>query len=199
MRIGDDNIADVIRRARVAHGLTQKQLGERTGIPQSHISKIEKGGVDIKLSSLTEIGRALELEIQLVPRQALSAVEASLRDAETVEKNNRARALLSREKRIADRIHSEYPDLPDSWSYFEIIRDLLRIGIDPQDIALLEATLKPARKLEAVLETYDRAAIGKQLTTATTTLRAFRNAQAHKVIEAGSPVRAAYRLEDEAP
>ena len=199
MRIGDDNIADVIRRARVAHGLTQKQLGERTGIPQSHISKIEKGGVDIKLSSLTEIGRALELEIQLVPRQALSAVEASLRDAETVEKNNRARALLTREKRIADRIHSEYPDLPDSWSYFEIIRDLLRIGIDPQDIALLEATLKPARKLEAVLETYDRAAIGKQLTTATTTLRAFRNAQAHKVIEAGSPVRAAYRLEDEAP
>lgn len=199
MRIGDDNIADVIRRARVAHGLTQKQLGERTGIPQSHISKIEKGGVDIKLSSLTEIGRALELEIQLVPRQALSAVEGSLRVAETVEKNNRARALLSREKRIADRIHSEYPDLPDSWSYFEIIRDLLRIGIDPQDIALLEATLKPARKLEAVLETYDRAAIGKQLTTATTTLRAFRNAQAHKVIEAGSPVRAAYRLEDEAP
>ena len=199
MRIGDDNIADVIRRARVADGLTQKQLGERTGIPQSHISKIEKGGVDIKLSSLTEIGRALELEIQLVPRQALSAVEGSLRVAETVEKNNRARALLSREKRIADRIHSEYPDLPDSWSYFEIIRDLLRIGIDPQDIALLEATLKPARKLEAVLETYDRAAIGKQLTTATTTLRAFRNAQAHKVIEAGSPVRAAYRLEDEAP
>lgn len=199
MRIGDDNIADVIRRARVAHGLTQKQLGERTGIPQSHISKIEKGGVDIKLSSLTEIGRALELEIQLVPRQALSAVEGSLRVAETLEKNNRARALLNREKRIADRIHSEYPDLPDSWSYFEIIRDLLRIGIDPQDIALLEATLKPARKLEAVLETYDRAAIGKQLTTATTTLRAFRNAQAHKVIEAGSPVRAAYRLEDEAP
>jgi transcriptional regulator with XRE-family HTH domain len=199
MRIGDDNIADVIRRARVAHGLTQKQLGERTGIPQSHISKIEKGGVDIKLSSLTEIGRALELEIQLVPRRALSAVEGSLRVAETLEKNNRARALLNREKRIADRIHSEYPDLPDSWSYFEIIRDLLRIGIDPQDIALLEATLKPARKLEAVLETYDRAAIGKQLTTATTTLRAFRNAQAHKVIEAGSPVRAAYRLEDEAP
>ena len=50
---GNDSIADSFKSARLAKGLTQKELGRRVGMPQSHISKIESGGVDLQLSSLT--------------------------------------------------------------------------------------------------------------------------------------------------
>jgi predicted transcriptional regulator len=55
MSAGIEEIAASIREARIAKALTQKELGQRVGLPQSHISKIEKGAVDLKLSSLVEI------------------------------------------------------------------------------------------------------------------------------------------------
>jgi hypothetical protein len=50
-------------------------------VPQSHISKIESGKVDIKTSSLIELARALDLEIMIVPRRLVPAVEALARPA----------------------------------------------------------------------------------------------------------------------
>ena len=58
-----EDIAASIKAARIAKGFTQKQLGERVGLPQSHISKIEGGNVDLQISSLVEIARALDLEV----------------------------------------------------------------------------------------------------------------------------------------
>ncbi len=72
------DIAASIKAARKAKGLTQRQLGQRSGLPQSHISKIENGAVDLQLSSLMEIARALELEVTLLPRQALPALKGVL-------------------------------------------------------------------------------------------------------------------------
>ncbi|WP_106751814.1 helix-turn-helix domain-containing protein [Pannonibacter carbonis] len=69
-------IIEAIKNARKAKGLSQTSFGELVGVPQSHISKIEKGGVDIKLSSLIQIARALDLEVKLVPKRALPAVES---------------------------------------------------------------------------------------------------------------------------
>lgn len=69
------DIASQIKTARKGKGLTQKQLGQRVGIPQSHISKIENGTVDLQLSSLIEISRALDLELTLVPRKAVPVVK----------------------------------------------------------------------------------------------------------------------------
>lgn len=79
MTAGLDEIATSIRASRQAKALTQKALGQRVGLPQSHISKIEKGVVDLQLSSLVEIARALDLEVKLVPRKALPAVEGAVR------------------------------------------------------------------------------------------------------------------------
>lgn len=74
-----EKIADRLKQAREEKGLSQRALADLTGLPQSHISKIESGGVDIRLSSLIEIARALELELELVPRPALPAVQAIIR------------------------------------------------------------------------------------------------------------------------
>ena len=74
-----EKIADHLKAVRKEKGLSQRALAQLTGLPQSHISKIERGVVDMRLSSLVEIARVLELELELVPRPALPAVQAIIR------------------------------------------------------------------------------------------------------------------------
>lgn len=67
-------IAKEIKAARQAKRLSQRALSARTGLPQSHISRIENGAVDPQTSSLIELARALDLELMLVPRRLVPAV-----------------------------------------------------------------------------------------------------------------------------
>jgi HTH-type transcriptional regulator / antitoxin HipB len=69
-------LLDQIKAARQRKGLSQRALGERVGLPQSHISKIEKGTVDLQASSLIELARAVDLELVLLPRTSLPAIRA---------------------------------------------------------------------------------------------------------------------------
>jgi len=69
-------LVKVLVRARLESGLSQRALGERLNVPQSHISRIERGKTDIRLSSLIEMARRLDLEVVLVPRQVLPALRA---------------------------------------------------------------------------------------------------------------------------
>jgi transcriptional regulator with XRE-family HTH domain len=75
-------ITDGLRAAREAKGLSQRALADLTGVGQANISRIESGGQDLRLSKLTEIARALELELVLVPRGRLAAVASFLRTGE---------------------------------------------------------------------------------------------------------------------
>ena len=75
-------IAERLKEARERKGLSQRQLGKLVGVPQSHISKIESGAVDLRLSSLVELARALDLELTVVPRKSLSAVQSIARSGE---------------------------------------------------------------------------------------------------------------------
>jgi transcriptional regulator with XRE-family HTH domain len=68
--------AGQLRRAREEKGMSQRALADRVGIPQGHLSRIESGSVDLQTSTLTQIARALDLELTLIPRRALPAVEA---------------------------------------------------------------------------------------------------------------------------
>jgi HTH-type transcriptional regulator / antitoxin HipB len=69
-----DEIAQALRAARHRKRMSQRALSALTGVPQGHISRIEAGSVDIRLSSLIELARALDLEPMLVPRILLPAV-----------------------------------------------------------------------------------------------------------------------------
>jgi len=69
-------IAMQIKLARKKKGISQRELSAKVGIPQSHISKIEQGLVDLQTSTLIQIARALELELMLVSRIHLTIVEA---------------------------------------------------------------------------------------------------------------------------
>lgn len=69
------SIQDQIRRAREEKGLTQTELGIRLGQPQSSVSRLERGG-DVRLSTVLEIARTLELEPMLIPKRLVPAARA---------------------------------------------------------------------------------------------------------------------------
>lgn len=65
-----------LQTARKKKGLTQRQLAQAVGLPQGHISRIENGKTDIRLSTLIEMARVLDQELLLVPRQLEGAARA---------------------------------------------------------------------------------------------------------------------------
>lgn len=99
-------ISKRLREARSSKGLSQRKLGELTGVPQSHISKIENGGVDLRISSLVALARVLDLELKLVPRKTVSTVDAIVRSAERTPSlsGGHTRATIKNLTRLSDRI-----------------------------------------------------------------------------------------------
>lgn len=199
MSAGIEGIAASVRQARIAKALTQKELGQRVGSPQSHISKIEKGTVDLKLSSLVEIARALDLEITLVPRKALPAVEGAVRAHGATAETSRAVSLLNEQAQIAERIKANFPDLSQVEGFQNAIRSIPRLQFDAAQLKALDEALQPAKRLKTIIEAQGgAAALAKRIEEATSALRHFRNIQVHNapLIEAARQL-PAYRLEQD--
>ncbi|MBV9330822.1 MAG: helix-turn-helix transcriptional regulator, partial [Alphaproteobacteria bacterium] len=70
------DLTSILRSARKSQRLSQAALGAKVGAPQSYISRVENGGVDLQTSSLVELARALDLELVLVPKDHLAEVAA---------------------------------------------------------------------------------------------------------------------------
>ncbi|MBK8628661.1 MAG: helix-turn-helix transcriptional regulator [Sphingomonadales bacterium] len=198
MSAGIDEIASAIRAARQAKALTQKELGQRVGLPQSHISKIEKGAVDLQLSSLIEIARALDLEVKLVPRKALAAVEGVVRAHGTTVETSRALNLLNEQAQLAERIKESFPDLSQIEGFQNAIRNIPKLSFDAAQLKALDEALRPAKRLKSLLGAQEDAAkVARLLEEAISSLKHFRNSQVHApLIETGRQL-PAYRLEDE--
>lgn len=61
-------IGAAIRRQRKLKGLTQAQLGQKTGLRQATISQLEKGQGGAQLKTLTDVLSALNLELVIQER-----------------------------------------------------------------------------------------------------------------------------------
>ncbi|MDO8632283.1 MAG: helix-turn-helix transcriptional regulator [Phycisphaerales bacterium] len=59
---------DAIVEARKKAGLTQKQLGERLGLPQSQISRIERRPDRTTVRTLRRLARALRVDVRVFLR-----------------------------------------------------------------------------------------------------------------------------------
>ena len=59
----------IVALARLTMNLTQRELAERSGVPQATIARIEAGLVSPRFATLTKIlaGAGLEMRIQLAP------------------------------------------------------------------------------------------------------------------------------------
>ena len=70
---------DQIRRLRKAKKLSQQYVAKRIGITQSHLSKIEQGEIDPRLSTFNQLALILDLEPVLVPRIYNLAVKTMIK------------------------------------------------------------------------------------------------------------------------
>jgi HTH-type transcriptional regulator/antitoxin HipB len=69
-----------MKAARKALRMKQRELGAKLGLPQSHVSSIERGETDPRLSTALDMARLLDHEIMLVPRRLAPYVESLLRE-----------------------------------------------------------------------------------------------------------------------
>lgn len=108
MSYATEHIASTLKAARESKGLSQRELHKKAGVPQGHISKIENGTVDLRLSSLVALARILDLELMLVPRKAASAVKSIVRSSERTSgmSGENSRQALRELKRLQDSIAS---------------------------------------------------------------------------------------------
>lgn len=77
----NDQILKSLREARQRKGFSQRELSAKSGVPQSHISKIESGAVDLRVSSLVALARVLDLELELVPKKTVPAIRSIVRSS----------------------------------------------------------------------------------------------------------------------
>jgi len=69
-----------LKQTRLERGWSQRELGERAGLPQMHISAIETGKVVPRYDTLLDLVRILDHDLVLVPRALVPAVNALIRD-----------------------------------------------------------------------------------------------------------------------
>jgi len=60
-------IGALIKSIRIQLGMPQQALAKRAGIPQSTVSRIEKGGKDVALSTLHKILSAMSCDLIIAP------------------------------------------------------------------------------------------------------------------------------------
>ena len=206
---GDEQIIETLKAAREAAGLSQRALASRVGLPQSYISKIEGGGVDIRLGSLIELARVLGLEVKLVPRKAVPAVDSIIRQtAPTVahDQQARVREALSKAVAVADRL-ADFDRLQTLPQIRDAAHLLQHVPVPPEDLEAIRKALEALRPLdhfsldtataeeiEAVLESPK---VRRGLKDAARTLQTVRNRAAHHPAHVSERPRPAYQLDEE--
>ena len=199
MTYATEHIARTLKSAREARGLSQRALSAKAGMPQSHISKIEKGAVDLRVSSLVELARALDLELELVARKTLPAVHAIVgRGNESApsaaESSRRALKELKQIQDIAARATRARPTVIELAQIQQQVRELRHFPI-------VRDRLDTIRNAAAAVKAYhENTASLESLQDALVQLRDLRNALAHALPTSSDDaemVQPAYSLDDD--
>ena len=194
MNYKTEYIASTLRIAREARGLSQRELSAKSGVPQGHISKIENGAVDLRVSSLVTLARTLDLEPMLVPSKSVPAVQSIASSAP--QDGKAARRVLRELARLQNAINNLPADLfPKS--------ELERFQRHVRGLSYFRPTLLEVRAIRDANQaikafghsTHDPNALRQSLLR----LRDLRNALAHGRIAGDEPesVRPAYSLDED--
>lgn len=65
-----EQLGNTIRRARKKSGMSQSELGKKSGLRQETISLIENGNPAAKLETILAVLSALDLEMQITTRKS---------------------------------------------------------------------------------------------------------------------------------
>ena len=119
-----------LEKERRKRGLSQRALGKITGTTQSHVSRIENGDVDSRLSTAIELARALDIELVLVPRRRLSAVEAVAGHSKKEAAPARMDQTWERRLRALRMMLTKEPQRQDYAQAYSLLRDVYRLDQD---------------------------------------------------------------------
>lgn len=191
MSYGTEHLAGRLKAAREAKGLSQRELSALAGVPQSHISKIENDDVDLRVSSLSSIAHALDLELMLVPRKAIPAVQSITRSVASAPVINAAT------QRELDRIRETVEALASHLSSASIDNLQRRI----REITQIQSQIDPdiLKKVRRILESIESSGSHEAVNRAVENIRSLRNQLAHRASSQETPraPRPAYRLEED--
>ena len=212
-----ENIAQELKAARNKKGLSQRELGAKVGVPQSHISKIENGAVDLKTSSLIELARALDLELMLVPRALTPAVQGLQRGLTSRERSpsqtlvESAAKDLERTRKAAQQLTRFFPDARELQELANTIKDLQnrRLAASPAEqirklleqieapIQAIKSMQKAQDPIEPITSDQEFLKSVSQINRVTRDLRYLRNALAHGLSPSPQVPLPVYRLDED--
>ncbi len=153
MAYATDHITAALKAAREKKAISQRELSAKAGVPQAQISRLESGAVDIRLSSLVALARALDLEVELVPRKAVSAVETIVRATTSAERpmrisyNTEQVSKLVRALQNLDTVRVPPTVLERTLSH---ARMLERFQPTAQQLAMIESFTKELKRSKAL-------------------------------------------------
>jgi transcriptional regulator with XRE-family HTH domain len=183
MNHATEYISKKLREARSSKGLSQQKLGELAGVPQSHISKIENGGVDLRVSSLVALARALDLELTLVPRKTVPAVSAIVRSTERTPSlsGEHTHAMTKDLMRLSNRISKIVANNPNIEAVSRLqrqVRDLQRFQVAIPESDVLRKINRSMQKFQ-----HDTKGLDAVARKALREIQNLRNMAAHAVID----------------
>lgn len=189
MPAATEPIAEALKAARTRKGLSQRALSALSGVPQAHISKIEQNAVDLRLTSLLALAHALDLDLALVPKKAMPAVQSITRatssSAPAATSKEWARALQSLQ-RIQQTLKT--PELDRLQDQLTHVSRMLPANIEPDTLRTLRKSIEAIRDTSSTKALQDVVRQGQAL----------RNAIVHNVdLKATMPARPAYRLDED--
>lgn len=133
---------------RIKAAMSQRALGVRSGLTQAHISQIENGRLEPGLSSFIHLARALDLEIVLVPKKLLPAVEGVLRAASSqIIPEDGQSALFAKGERILAKQKKRQGSSAVLDRIAEYFRFLKQVRLSRTDLAFLEDSIEILRHL----------------------------------------------------
>lgn len=194
---GREHIIKALKVARMERGLNQRELSAKAGMPQAQISKVENGKADLMLSSLIGLARSLDLEVVVVPRKLLPAVQTILRSGEGKHDSADAEGVrlagkeIKRIEKAAKRLRGAFPENRDLIQLLTTITDLA--GLRPGSI-----NLASLRDVVGMLRAIERDPVRVQeLADTTRLLRQTRSELTHRAaIEPPQATPPAYTLDD---
>jgi len=202
-----DKLLKSLREARQRKGLSQRALSAKSGVPQSHISKIESGAVDLRVSSLIGLARILDLELELVPKKNVPAVQSIVRSSANVDIAN-AQKRIQKEMEQYKSVLASLPQVPsipssDIEKLKKATAEIGRFKLDGSSVKAIESSRKALEKIVANTAVYqlERALMPDALETIKKAVRQMsrlRNSLVHQIpapdANASIP---AYRLDGE--
>ena len=198
-----EDIARALKEAREAKSLSQRALSTKAGLTQAHISSIENAGSDVRLSNLMELARVLDLELMLVPRKIVPAVQGLVRNSGGASPGTPPpRKTIRFLERAFDKLASLHPQPKDFPELRSIVSTLRSFNLNTEQIRAVEAAAKEAKRLRDALQKIEfggilPAAESHRLSQITNRLRAIRNAAMHSIAAQDmNRVLRAYELDD---